>query len=172
MLMLDPIATDDPLEPGTTSVRFNGLQITSRIIPAAGDLRGGDWCDAFAVSEDVLALSIGDVCGHGVEKFDTTVAIRQVIRNAARCGLDPSQTLAEANQFLHRHDPGEMATALFALLNTRKRSMLFANAGHPPLLLASAHGTLFIEYADPDLPLGIELGLMPATHEVSLPAPA
>lgn len=122
------------------------------------------------VTDDVLALSIGDVCGHGDEKFGSMVAIRKTIRDATYRGLDPSQILAEADRFLHLRNAGEIATATIALLNTRKRTMLFANAGHPPLLLASAHGTLFLEYPQPDLPLGIERGLTPAAHEVSLPA--
>jgi serine phosphatase RsbU (regulator of sigma subunit) len=168
--MLDPLITDDPLEASAASARFNGVQISSRIIPAAGALRGGDWCDAFSITDEVLAISIGDVCGHGDAKFDSMVAIRQAIRDAALRGLDPTRTLTEVNRFLHRHDPGEIATAIFALLNTRKRSMLFANAGHPPLLLAGSHGTLFLEYPNPDLPLGIERAFMPTTHEVSLPA--
>jgi hypothetical protein len=168
--MLDLIATDDPLEPGTTSARFNGVEISSRIIPAAGAKHGGDWCDAFVVSDDVLALSIGDVCGHGVEKFDTMVAIRQASRNAALRGLDPAQTLAEVNRFLHRHGPWEMVTSIVAFLNIRQRSILFANAGHPPLLLASSRGTLFLENFESDLPLGVDRDLMLTTHEVSLPA--
>src|SRR5271168_3986555 len=97
-LMLDLIATDDLLELGTTTARFNGVQVSSRIIPAAGSKQGGDWCDAFVLSDDVLAFSIGDVCGHGAGKFDAMVTIRQASRNAALRGLDPAQTLAEVNR--------------------------------------------------------------------------
>jgi serine phosphatase RsbU (regulator of sigma subunit) len=168
--MLDPLATDDPLEPTTISASFNGVQISSRIIPAAGAMHGGDWCDAFSVTDDVLALSIGDVCGHGDAKFESMVAVRQAIRNAALRGLDPAQTFAEVNRFMHRHRPGELATAIFALLDTRQRSMFYANAGHPPLLLAGSHGALFLEYPEPDLPLGIDPDFMPAIRQVSIPA--
>jgi serine phosphatase RsbU (regulator of sigma subunit) len=168
--MLHLLATDDPQEPATTSSRFNGLQLSSRTIPAAGSPRGGDWCDAFTVSEDVLALSIGDLCGHGAEKFDSMVAVRQSIRDAALRGLDPAQTLAHVNRFLQRHEPGEIATAIVALVNTRQRSMVYANAGHPPPLMAGAFGTLFLEYPEPDLPLGIDSDFMPELHEISLPA--
>jgi serine phosphatase RsbU (regulator of sigma subunit) len=168
--MLNPLGTDDPLEASTASARFNGFQISSRIIPAAGALRGGDWCDAFSITDEVIALSIGDVSGHGDAKFDSMLAVRQAIRDSALRGLDPAQTLAEVNRFLHRNAPGEIVTAIFALLNTRKRSLLFANAGHPPLLLAGSHGTLFLEYPNSDLPLGVERAFMPTIHEVSLPA--
>jgi serine phosphatase RsbU (regulator of sigma subunit) len=168
--MIDPLVADDPLEPTSTSAAINGVRISSRIIPAGGALRGGDWCEAFAVSEDVVALSIGDVCGHGIEKFAAMFAIRGAIRDAALDGLDPAQTLAQVNQLLYRRDPGEIATAILALLDTRQRSMIYANAGHPPPLVAGPHGTLLLEYPEPDLPLGIVPDFMPAIHALSLPA--
>jgi serine phosphatase RsbU (regulator of sigma subunit) len=166
--MLDPLATVSAQEPSMT--RFNGLEISSRIIPAAGASRGGDWCDLFAVDDNVLALSIGDVCGHGVEKFDSMVAMRQAIRDAVLRDLDPAQTLAQVNRFLHEYDPGEIVTAIVGLLDTRRRSITYANAGHPPPIVAGRHGAVLLESADPDLPLGIEPRFMPAIHEVSLPA--
>jgi serine phosphatase RsbU (regulator of sigma subunit) len=166
--MLDTFAEVYPQEPPLTS--FNGLQISSRIIPAAGAQRGGDWCDAFSLNEDVLALSIGDVCGHGAETFDAMVAMRQAVRDAAFRGLDPAQTLACVNRFVCEHAPGEIVTAIFALLDTRRRSLCYANTGHPPPIMAGPYGTLFLEFANADVPLGIESGLLPALHEVSLPA--
>jgi serine phosphatase RsbU (regulator of sigma subunit) len=166
--MLDPIAAVSTQEPSLT--RFNGLEISSRIIPAAGAPRGGDWCDAFAVDDDVLAISIGDVCGHGVEKFDAMVAMRQAIRDAALRNLDPAQTLAHVNRFLYEHDPGEIVTAIVGFMDTRRRSLIYANAGHPPPIVAGPHGASFLEWADADVPLGIEPHLMPAIREAGLPA--
>lgn len=46
--MFDPSPIYDAPEATTTTTRFNGVRISSRIIPAAGAARGGDWCDAFA----------------------------------------------------------------------------------------------------------------------------
>jgi serine phosphatase RsbU (regulator of sigma subunit) len=101
---------------------------------------------------------------------EAMVAIRQVIRVAAYQGLDPAQTLAHANRFLRRYDPHENATALFGLLNTRERSFVFANAGHPPPIMAGPVGSLFLEFPDSDLPLGIETELVPALRRISVPA--
>lgn len=84
-------------------------------MPAGLAHEGGDWCEAFVISDDVIALSIGDVCGHGLEKYSAMVALRQAIRDAARLGLDPAQALAEANRFLRHYDPQENATGLLGL---------------------------------------------------------
>jgi serine phosphatase RsbU (regulator of sigma subunit) len=168
--MLDTGPAGESPEPSTTNVRFNGVQIGSRIIPAEGAPRGGDWCEAFAISSDIVALAIGDICGHGVEKFETMVAVRQAVRYAALRGSDPAQTLAAADRFLQTYAPGETATAIFALLDTRTRRITFANAGHPPPLMVGACGSLFLEFPEPDLPLGIASDALPAIRSLSAPA--
>jgi serine phosphatase RsbU (regulator of sigma subunit) len=168
--MIEPIETLGILEPGTTSSVFRGVRLSTRIMPAALAARGGDWCETFAVSEDVVALSIGDVCGHGAEKFTAMGKVRQTIRDAACRGLDPLQVLAVTNRFLRRYDPEENATAILALLNVRQRSLVFANAGHPPPLMAGPFGVLFLEYPEADFPLGIMAEIAPALHVVSVPA--
>lgn len=167
--MIDPVETPEISEPGSTSSIFRGVRLSTRIMPAALATRGGDWCETFAVSEDVVALSIGDVCGHGEEKFAAMAAVRQTIRDAACRGLDPLQALAAANRFLCRYDPAENATAILGLLNVRQRSLVFANAGHPPPLIAGPFGALFLEYPEADLPLGIVAEIAPALHVVSIP---
>jgi serine phosphatase RsbU (regulator of sigma subunit) len=81
--MIDPNESREFLEPATTSAAFHGVRLSTRIMPAALGAEGGDWCEGFVVSRDVIALSIGDVCGHGAEKSTAMVALRQAIRNAA-----------------------------------------------------------------------------------------
>lgn len=168
--LIAPLLADEFDEPTTTSSRFNGVRLSTRIVPAAGAARGGDWCESFQISADVIAISIGDVCGHGVEKFEVMVAVRQAIRDAALLGSDPAQTLAKANRFLHEYDPNETATAIFALLDTRRRAMAYANAGHPPPLMLGPCGTLFLEFPSADVPLGVERAFFPATRVVNAPA--
>lgn len=167
--MIDPVPTSDVLEPASMSWMIHGVRVSTRVMPADRALRGGDWCEAFAVSGDLVALSIGDVCGHGDEKYAPMAAIRLAIREAACRGLDPAQTLAEAHLFLRALDPEEYATALFGLLNVRTRRLVFANAGHPAPLMATARETVYLEYPT-DLPLGIEDSFVPALHEVEVPA--
>jgi serine phosphatase RsbU (regulator of sigma subunit) len=149
---------------------LNGVQVSSRLIPAAGAARGGDWCEAFPASPDVIAFSIGVVCGRGVEKYEAMVAMRQAIRDAALRGLDPAQTLIHASHALRSYDPQETASAIYGLLDTRRRSMAFANAGHPPPLMLGPCGTLFLEYSEADLPLGIDPDSVPNVHIVNAPA--
>jgi serine phosphatase RsbU (regulator of sigma subunit) len=167
--MIDPVGIPEA-EPASISWTIHGVQLSTRIMAAEHSPRGGDWCEAFAVSDDVMALSIGDVCGHGEEKFAAMVATRQAIRDAACRGLDPVNILIAGHRFLRGFDPEEYATALVGLLNLRNRTLAFANAGHPPPLMASPRQTIFLEYPESDLPLGIEDPYLPALREVSVPA--
>jgi serine phosphatase RsbU (regulator of sigma subunit) len=168
--MIYPVGIPEVSEPAFMSWTIQGIQLSTRIMGAERSPRGGDWCEAFVVADDLLALSIGDVCGHGEEKFAAMSATRQAIRDAACRGFDPAHTLLEGHRFLRAFDPDEYATALFGLLNLRERTLVFANAGHPPPLMASPRKTIFLEYAQSDLPLGIEDPFLPVLREVSVPA--
>lgn len=170
--MIEPDRLPDVADPAITSWSFHGVRLSTVSNPARRAARGGDWCESFAVSDDVIALSIGDVCGHGIEKHGTMVAVRGAIRAAAHRGSNPAHTLAEANLFLLAYDPGEYATAIFGLLNVRRRTLVFANAGHPPPLMAGAGDARFLEYAEPDLPLGLQAELWPELHHISVPSAA
>jgi hypothetical protein len=153
-----------------TDFVFNGVRLSTRVTPALSAPHGGDWCETFSLSEDVIALSIGDVCGHGSEAFPAMLTTRQAIRDAALLGLDPAQILAVANRAIRAFDPELHATAVFALLDTRHATVTFANAGHPPPLLIAPSGARFLTYPIADLPLGIETELLPALHTASTAA--
>ncbi len=142
--------------------------VTSRIMHAGGAAAGGDWCEAFAVGDDLLALSIGDVCGHGEAKHPLMAAVRRTVRAAAGDGLDPAQTLAAANA-LCAGESGDLATAVFGLLSARRRTFTFANAGHPAPLLAGTQGAVYLEFPDADLMLGVEREFSPQLHCVDIP---
>jgi serine phosphatase RsbU (regulator of sigma subunit) len=156
-------------EAGFTDTVFNGVRLSTRSTPAQYAAQGGDWCETFVLSRDVVALSIGDVCGHGAQAFPAMSVIRRAVREAALRGLDPARTLAAANRFVCDLDPDLHATAFFALLDTRHRIVTFANSGHPPPLMLAPSGSRFLMYADADLPLGIETALTPKLRVASMP---
>jgi serine phosphatase RsbU (regulator of sigma subunit) len=146
-----------------------GVDITARIIAADGAAWGGDWCESFPVSDGIVAFSIGDVCGHGESTLSPRIALSQAIRYAASRGCDPAETLIYAGSVLRGVESYEYATAIVGFLNVREHSLLFANAGHPPPLVCGAGGARFLDFADHDLPLGIEEALAPALRCVTVP---
>jgi serine phosphatase RsbU (regulator of sigma subunit) len=166
------IAQLDPFENaeiGFTDTIFNGVRLSTRSTAAQYAARGGDWCETFVLSNDVVALSIGDVCGHGAEAFPAMTAIRRAVREAAFRGLDPARTLAAANRFVGDLDPELHATAFFGCLDTHLGIITFANAGHPPPLLVAPSGSRFLTDSVADLPLGVETVLTPELRFARMP---
>ncbi len=167
--MIDHDDSFTPSEVASSGSLFNGFWLSTSILPARRATQGGDWCETFPVARNVLALSIGDVCGHGADQFAAMALLRRTIHRAALAGLDPARTLAEANRYVCGRDPWSYATAVFALLDTDTRTVTYANAGHPPPLLVSRFGSRFLTGSKPDLPLGIEAGLAPSLHVAATP---
>lgn len=167
-----PIADDTDSEAGTTSELIAGIRVTTLIVPALRAKRGGDWCEAFAISERVVALSIGDISGHGIEKFEEKMAVRSAIRTAALAGADPAQALEAGNQLLLAYEPAVYATALFGYVDAIANTLTFANAGHPAPLLSGANGAGFLSYRNADLLLGVESAELAVIHIAPIPAGA
>lgn len=157
------------IEVGSTVEWFEGVRSSTRIIAANHGARGGDWCEVFSLANGLVALSIGDVCGHGPLAFDSMVAIRAAIRDAAHDGLCPAEVLTAANAFICARGSDLFATAIFGVLDARIGTLTFVNAGHPPPLLAGADGAKFLTSQDPDYPLGLSPLLLPRTVTTIVP---
>jgi serine phosphatase RsbU (regulator of sigma subunit) len=168
--VIDRDSTSEALPVPSAGWTLFGVELTARIVAANGAACGGDWCESFARSDGVIAFSIGDVCGHGEETFASRMAVRQAIHDAFSQGLDPGEILIQAHRVLPRHDAHKYATAIVGFLDVRQHQLIFANAGHPPPLMCGAGGAHYLDFADHDLPLGIEETPTPALRRVNVPA--
>jgi serine phosphatase RsbU (regulator of sigma subunit) len=140
--------------------------------PAGNARYGGDWCDALAVSDDALALTIGDVSGRGESAAETMEIMRAAVLSNIDENAQPSEVLSVANTVAYSRRSGLIVTAIVAILNRRRRTLTFANAGHPaPLIMTpSLHGFLAQDVGD--LPLGIFPKHRAADYVVALPTDA
>lgn len=140
--------------------------------PAGGARAGGDWCDVIRISEHDVALTVGDVSGHG----DAAAAMMTVMRAAVLSALDrlrvPSEILAAANRAAVETADGVIVTAIVAILNLPFHTLTFANAGHPPPLLLGAGRQAYLEHPPADVPLGVFTGYAAANYVVALPRDA
>jgi serine phosphatase RsbU (regulator of sigma subunit) len=137
---------------------FTGVlesEITRWSSPAGNARSGGDWCDALRLSSDSLVLTVGDVSGHGEAASGTMHVVRSAIVKAAREGRSPSETLCFANDLAYARAGGVIITAIVGVMDLRKRTFVYANAGHPPPILFFEREHRFFRQARADLPLGI-----------------
>jgi integral membrane sensor domain MASE1 len=145
-----------------------GLQCDGLYLPAESEaLVGGDWYDAFELGDGSLAISIGDVVGHGLSAAVTAGKIRQAIFAAAFDSADPAAVLERVNRMFRAQNDG-VATALIAILDPHLRRMRYAGAGHvsPMISPSVAHARL---PTSGGLPLGVTDLVGSKTHVVDLP---
>jgi len=117
-------------------------------------LIGGDWYDAFTLSDGRIVLSIGDVAGSGLQAAVTMANMRQAIRGVAYVHPDPVMMLEAADLALRSESPGRFVTAFVAVIDPIEDAISFTTAGHPsPLLRVPGGAIVPLEAAG--LPLGL-----------------
>ena len=129
-----------------------GLEVDARYLPAEADVRvGGDWYDALVLPDGRVALSVGDVSGHGLAAGAAMGQLRNALRAYLVEGHRPSEALAHLNRLLLLTGSESMASVVCALVDPASGEVEWASAGHPPMLclragaaerLAEPHGVL------------------------------
>lgn len=111
---------------------------------------GGDFVDIFAVDRRLVALTLGDVSGKGLDAAVSTSLVRTTLRIHALDGLPPAEIVARANRMMHRFTEIEsFATLWFGLLHTKSGALHYISAGHPPALVVHCNGAVReLEYGD------------------------
>ena len=136
--------------------------------PAERESRvGGDWYDAFLISEDRMALSIGDVGGHGLEAAIAMNEARHALRLSAVEGLTPAQTLARTNAALMLDEEHPIITAIFGVIDVARSTFEYSCAGHPPPAIAPLAGRARYIVGG-GIPLGVEAGATFPALEVKI----
>lgn len=105
---------------------------------------GGDFVDIFEVGRDLVAMTIGDVSGKGIDAAVTTSLVRNTLRVHAIDGLSPSDIAAKTNQVVRRFTSLDtFVTVFFGVLNTRNGLLRYICAGHPAPIVLPAQGALW-----------------------------
>ncbi|MFD0656826.1 PP2C family protein-serine/threonine phosphatase [Thermocatellispora tengchongensis] len=119
--------------------------MSARYVPAPRSSHvGGDWYDAFTMSDGATALVIGDVAGHDLDAAAGMAQVCNMLRAYAGAELEPPSTIVDhLDQAMARMAETTMATAVFARVElTRDEGwrLRWTNAGHPPPLLVEHDG--------------------------------
>jgi PAS domain S-box-containing protein len=115
---------------------------------------GGDWYDAFLLSDGRVAITIGDVVGKGLDAAVTMAQLRQSMHSAASLVPEPNAMLTAAERTIRDISADAFATALAGIYDPRDRRLSFATAGHPGPFLRRADGAIE-EFAFPGAMLGL-----------------
>ena len=127
----------------------------------------GDWYDAFVVPGGKVAISIGDVCGHGLSAAVATSEARQALRLSALQGTSPAETIARANAVITLDERHPIITAIFGFVDVERSTFTYSCAGHPPPALSTLAGHARFLYGG-GVPIGIDRRAAFPTWEVKL----
>ena len=101
---------------------------------------GGDWFDAFLITDDKLAVVVGDVVGRGIDAATTMGQLRSAVRALASEKTGPARLLERLDRFVDRVESARMATVAYAEVDLATAELTYACAGHLPPLLAEPTG--------------------------------
>jgi hypothetical protein len=135
--------------------RLGWVDFSSVSLPASEV--GGDYFDYFELPGSRLAVVIADVAGHGMASGLVLSAVRSSLHLLRDELTRPLAVLRRIDQMLRDTVGGRLFVTLqIALLDPGAGRVTVANAGHPPLLLASPNGEVR-RLGGSSLPLGTRL---------------
>jgi phosphoserine phosphatase RsbU/P len=116
-----------------TVPQIDGLDIAARYVPMASV--AGDFYDFIAVDNKHVGILVADVSGHGMPAALIASMLKIALAAQSAHGDDPARVLQGLNQTLCGKFQHNYVTAAYAFVDMEKRTLSYAGAGHPPLLL-------------------------------------
>ena len=134
--------------------RIAGLDIDGICIPA--EEVGGDYYDYFHIDDHTTGIAIADVTGKGTSASFYMALVKGMMLSLTSIYRSPQKLLMELNRRLYGvMDSKTFVTMSYAVLDTKKRQLTLARAGHNALILQNSERS-YIECLAPE---GIGLGL-------------
>ncbi|WP_248293811.1 SpoIIE family protein phosphatase [Actinoplanes sp. TBRC 11911] len=130
-----------------------------------GNAAGGDFYDAFELTDGRLAIVLGDVAGHDVRAAAVMGQVRAALRALALTDASPPSVLAGLDRLVfslgaESRNEEIFVTVVYGLLDLTDGTITLASAGHPPPVLrragqAGEAPTAELVKVPPGAPLGL-----------------
>jgi serine phosphatase RsbU (regulator of sigma subunit) len=166
-LRADMATLSDAVTPVVPAM-LGGLALSVASRPASGAASGGDFHDAFELTDGRAAVIVGDVEGESREALAATVLVRHTLRAYLEAGLEPRAALATTGAVLADRHEGLLATAVVAVHDRYRETLTLASAGHVPPIVLGGSGHRPVSVAWPP-PLGA--GVPTGRRQTTLPLP-
>ncbi|ARF74039.1 SpoIIE family protein phosphatase [Kitasatospora albolonga] len=119
------------------------LRIAATYQPGGTDAAvGGDWYDVITLGAGRTALVIGDVMGRGVRAAAVMGQLRTAVRAYARLDLPPHEVIQLLDGLASEIDATQIATCVYAVHDPNEGLLVYASAGHLPILVRDEDGTV------------------------------
>ncbi|WP_042478794.1 SpoIIE family protein phosphatase [Bacillus ndiopicus] len=136
-------------------IELDGIYVTSQTL-------GGDMYCWFELDEDLTAVMLFDVMGHGVAASLITMSIRSLLKGIIVRLIDPVSVMKELNKQIFELFSTDdldsfLVTAIYMLIDKKNRTLQYVNASHPAGVLFGKYGETVTLAANSPI-----LGLFPA----------
>lgn len=119
---------------------------------------GGDYYDSFVMKDGRICIAFGDVAGKGVPASLVMSRLSSVVRSTMQHLSDVAEAICEINDHMcARAVEGRFVTFFLGFLDTSTGQLQYANAGHMPLMVRHADGSVE-EFGEEEI--GVPIGVM------------
>jgi phosphoserine phosphatase RsbU/P len=118
--------------------KIEGLDIAARYIPMTSV--AGDFYDFIVVDDRHIGVLVADVSGHGMPAALIASMLKIALAAQAHNAASPAEVLLGLNRALCGKFQHHYVTAAYVYVDMVKRTITYAGAGHPPLLMWSESG--------------------------------
>ncbi|MFF7176991.1 SpoIIE family protein phosphatase [Streptomyces sp. NPDC008121] len=151
-----------------------GLRMAARYQPAPHASQvGGDWYDAFSLTDGATALVIGDVGGHDLDAAAGMAQLRNMLRAFTWSQSGPlSHAVQRLDEALEHIAEASTATLVLGSVERDEEGgwlLRWTSAGHPPPLLVAQDGSARFLTPGGGIMLGTRTRLPRADHVEVLP---
>jgi sigma-B regulation protein RsbU (phosphoserine phosphatase) len=133
--------------------KIRGLEIAARYVPMSSV--AGDFYDFIIVDEKHVGILVADVSGHGLPAALIASMLQVALAAQSTHAFDPARVLAGLNRSLCGKFTRHFVTAAYIFVDIEKKSIGYAGAAHPPLLVWRASTGCVSEVLENGLPLGL-----------------
>ena len=116
---------------------------------------GGDWHDAFRLSNGRAGIVVGDVVGRGLAAATAMGQLRSALRALAAADLEPAAVLGHLDTFVEQVEAARYATVVYAEVDPDSGLVTIASAGHLPPITIEPDGTPRLYMEGRGAPLGV-----------------
>src|SRR3984957_15138818 len=145
--------------------KIEGLDIAARYIPMTSV--AGDFYDFIIVDKKHIGILVADVSGHGMPAALIASMLKIALSSQVAHAADPAQVRAGLNQALCGKFQHHYVTAAYLFVDMQKRTLTYAGAGHPPMLLRDGSSKAVRNVVEN----GLFLGRFPSATYSSLELP-
>ncbi len=139
------------------NLEFDGVEVDAFYQPAREV--GGDYYDLLKIDDTRLAVIVGDVSGKGLPASLYAVKLQGLFESLIRQSGSPKEILIEINEIVcQRMQKQYFITVGMAIVDTAKREIVCARAGHQPFVHFPANGNEFVTIESDGLGIGLREG--------------